>query len=116
MNKLNKTSTRETSILLSEAINVKKRYVVCFRPTKDVQYTSHLRPVLLSAHSEVDRACIILHSVIIDDEWDGGYNENYHTITSVVALPINYEALTSLTCILQKETHDQACVEQVTLY
>jgi hypothetical protein len=49
--------------------------------------------------------CIILHNIIIDDEKDDGYDENYHTITFVVALPITYEAPTSLTTILQREAH-----------
>jgi hypothetical protein len=35
--------------------------------------------------------CIILH--------------NYHTVTSVVASPVTYEASASLTTILQRETH-----------
>jgi hypothetical protein len=48
-------------------------------------------------------AYIISHNMIIDDERDGGYDDNYHTVTSVVAPPITYEALTSLTTILQKE-------------
>jgi hypothetical protein len=46
------------------------------------------------------RACIILHNMIIDDVRDGSYDDNYHTVTSVVALPITYEAPTSLTTIL----------------
>jgi hypothetical protein len=36
-------------------------------------------------------ASIILHNMIIDDDRDGGYDENYHTVTSVVAPPVNYE-------------------------
>jgi hypothetical protein len=39
-------------------------------------------------------AYIILHNMIIDDERDDGYDENYHTVSSVVAPPINYEAPT----------------------
>jgi hypothetical protein len=50
-------------------------------------------------------ACIILHNMIIDDERDDDYNDNYHTVTSVVAPPITYEAPTSLTIILQKGTY-----------
>jgi hypothetical protein len=49
--------------------------------------------------------CIILHNMIIDDERDDDYNDNYHTVTSVVAPPITYEAPTSLTIILQKGTY-----------
>jgi hypothetical protein len=51
------------------------------------------------------RSYIILHNMIIDDERDGDYDDNYHTITFVVALAVNYEALASLTSILQKEIH-----------
>jgi hypothetical protein len=49
--------------------------------------------------------CIILHNMIIDDERDDDYDENYHTVTSVVAPPVTYEALSSLTTILQREAH-----------
>jgi hypothetical protein len=38
--------------------------------------------------------------MIIDDERDGSYDENYHTVTSVVAPPVTYEAPASLTTIL----------------
>jgi hypothetical protein len=34
-----------------------------------------------------------------------GYDDNYHTVTSVVVAPITYEALPSLTTILQREAH-----------
>jgi hypothetical protein len=45
-------------------------------------------------------ACIILYNKIINYERDGDYDENYHTVTSVVAPPITYKALASLTIIL----------------
>jgi hypothetical protein len=48
---------------------------------------------------------IILYNMIINDERDGDYDDNYHTITFVVALAVNYEASASLTSILQKEIH-----------
>jgi hypothetical protein len=51
------------------------------------------------------RAYIILHNMIIDDERDGGYDDNYHTDTFVIAPVVNYEALTSLTTILQRDAH-----------
>jgi hypothetical protein len=51
------------------------------------------------------RACIILHNMIIDGERDGGYDDNYHTVTSVIAPPVTYEAPASLTTILQREAH-----------
>jgi hypothetical protein len=43
--------------------------------------------------------------MIIDDKRDGGYVDNYHIVTSVVAPPVTYEALTSLTTIHQREAH-----------
>jgi hypothetical protein len=36
------------------------------------------------------RACIILHNMIIDDERDDSYDDNYHTVTSVVAPHVTY--------------------------
>jgi hypothetical protein len=51
------------------------------------------------------RAYIILHNMIIDDERDGGYDDNYHTVTSVVAPSVTYEASASLTTIFQIEAH-----------
>jgi hypothetical protein len=53
----------------------------------------------------VIRACIILHNMIIDDERDGGYDDNYHIVTSVVTPLVTYEASTSLTTIFQMKTH-----------
>jgi hypothetical protein len=50
-------------------------------------------------------AYIILHNIIINDERDDGYDENYHIVTFVFAQPVNYEAPTSLINILQRETH-----------
>jgi hypothetical protein len=44
--------------------------------------------------------CIILHNMIIDDERDVDYDENYHTVIFVIAPPVNYEAPASLTSIL----------------
>jgi hypothetical protein len=44
--------------------------------------------------------CIILHNMIINDERDDSYDENYHTVTFVVAPPVTYETLGSLTIIL----------------
>jgi hypothetical protein len=49
------------------------------------------------------RTCIILHNIIIDDERDDNYDENYHTVTFVVAPPVNYETPADLTSILQRE-------------
>jgi hypothetical protein len=44
--------------------------------------------------------CIILHNIIIGDERDDNYDENYHTITFVIVSPVTYEALTGLITIL----------------
>jgi hypothetical protein len=44
--------------------------------------------------------CIMLHNIIIDDKRDDGYDDNYHTVTFVVASPVNYEAPISLISIL----------------
>jgi hypothetical protein len=49
------------------------------------------------------RACIILHNMISDDERDDSFDENYHTVTSIVTPPVNYEAPASLTSIFQRE-------------
>jgi hypothetical protein len=48
------------------------------------------------------RDCIILHNMIIDNERDDGYDDNYHTVTSVVAAPVTYEAPANLTTIFLK--------------
>jgi hypothetical protein len=45
------------------------------------------------------------HNMIIDDERDDVYNDNYHTVTFVVAPPVTYEAPTILTTILQREMY-----------
>jgi hypothetical protein len=50
-------------------------------------------------------ACIILHNMIIDDARDDGYDDNYHTVTFIVAPPVTYKAPASLTTILQRETY-----------
>jgi hypothetical protein len=51
------------------------------------------------------RVCIILHNMIIDDERDNDYDENYHTVTFGVAPPVTYEAPASRTTILQRKSH-----------
>jgi hypothetical protein len=43
--------------------------------------------------------------MISDDERDDGYDENYHTVTFVIAPPVNYETPASLISILQREVH-----------
>jgi hypothetical protein len=59
----------------------------------DRSYSQHTLSLIM-------RACIILHNVIIDDERDVGYDENYHTAAFIIAPPITYEAPASLTIIL----------------
>jgi hypothetical protein len=44
-------------------------------------------------------AYIILHNMIIDDERDNDYDDNYHSVTSVIAPAVTYETPTSLTII-----------------
>jgi hypothetical protein len=51
------------------------------------------------------RACIILHDMIIDNERNDGYDDNYYTITFIVAPPVTYEAPISLATILQREAY-----------
>jgi hypothetical protein len=43
--------------------------------------------------------------MIIDDEKDDGYDDNYHTVTFIVAPPVTYKTPVSLTNIFQKEAH-----------
>jgi hypothetical protein len=43
--------------------------------------------------------------MISDDERDDGYDENYHTVTFIIAPPVNYETPASLISILQREVH-----------
>jgi hypothetical protein len=45
--------------------------------------------------------CIILYNMIIDSDYD----ENYYTVTFVVAPLVSYGTLASLTIILQRETY-----------
>jgi hypothetical protein len=45
-------------------------------------------------------ASIILHNMVINDERDDSYNDNYHIFTFIVAPPVFYDAPASLTSIL----------------
>jgi hypothetical protein len=84
---------------------------------KDVEYTFGLLKKRFNILAIPDRSysqrtlnlimriCIILHNMIINDERDNDYYDNYYTVTFVVARHITYEALASLTTILQKYTH-----------
>jgi hypothetical protein len=75
---------------------VKKRFNILAIPGRS--YSQHTLGLIM-------HACIILHNMIINDERDGGYNENYHTVTFIVAPTVNYEAPASLTSILQRQAH-----------
>jgi hypothetical protein len=59
----------------------------------DRSYSKHTLDLIM-------RACIILHNMIINDERDDDYDENYHIVTFIVAPPITYEAPANLTIIL----------------
>jgi hypothetical protein len=50
-------------------------------------------------------ACTILHNTIINEKRDSCYDDNYHTVTSVVAPPVTYKVPASLITILQREAH-----------
>jgi hypothetical protein len=71
---------------------LKKRFHILAIPGRS--YSQHILNLIM-------HACIILHNMIIDDEREGDYDDNYHTATSVVAPPVTYEAPASLTTILQ---------------
>jgi hypothetical protein len=75
---------------------LKKRFNIPFIP--DRSYSQHTLGLIM-------RACIILYNMIIDDERDNCYDESYHTVTSIIAPPINYETSASLASILQRETY-----------
>jgi hypothetical protein len=75
---------------------LKKRFNILVIPVRS--YSERILDLIM-------RACIILHNMIIDDERDDGYDDNYHTVTSVVAPPVTYEAPASLTTILQRNVY-----------
>jgi hypothetical protein len=60
----------------------------------------HVRSYSQHTLGLIMRDCIILHNMIIDNERDDDYDDNYHTVTSIVTPPVTYEALVSLTIIL----------------
>jgi hypothetical protein len=43
--------------------------------------------------------------MFIDGERNGGYDDNYHTVTFIVAPSFTYEAPTNFTIILQRESY-----------
>jgi hypothetical protein len=81
---------------------------MCFRPTK--KKVHNILAISGQSYSQctlglIMRTCIILHNMIINNERDDGYDDNYHTITFLTAPPVNYEAPTSVTSIFQREAH-----------
>jgi hypothetical protein len=70
---------------------LKKRFNILAIP--DRSYSQRILDLIM-------RACFILHNMIIDDERDDGYDNNYHTVTFVVVPPVTYEVPASLTTIL----------------
>jgi hypothetical protein len=70
---------------------LKKRFNIL--GISDRSYSQHTLNLII-------HACIILHNMIIDDERDNDYDNNYHAVTSIVAPPVNYEVPTSVTTIL----------------
>jgi hypothetical protein len=75
---------------------LKKRFNI--QAISDQSYSQHTLNLIM-------HVCIILYNMIIDDERDDGYDDNYNIVTSVVAPPVTYEAPVSLTIILQIEVH-----------
>jgi hypothetical protein len=75
---------------------LKKRFNILAIP--GWSYSQHTLDLIM-------RVCIILHNMIINDERDGGYDDNYHTVTFVIAPPVTYEAPASLTTIFRREAH-----------
>jgi hypothetical protein len=73
-----------------------KRFNILAIP--DQTYSQHILDLIM-------RACIILHNIIIDDEKDVGYDDNYYNVIFIVVPPVTYETPTSLTTILKSETH-----------
>jgi hypothetical protein len=70
---------------------LKKRFNILVIP--DRSYSQRTLDLIM-------HACIILYNMIIDDERDGSYDNNYHTVTFIVAPPVAYETPVSLTIIL----------------
>jgi hypothetical protein len=60
---------------------LKKRFNILAIP--NWSYSQHTLDLIM-------RAYIILHNMIIDDERDNGYDDNYHIITFIVAPPVTY--------------------------
>jgi ATP-dependent phosphoenolpyruvate carboxykinase len=60
---------------------LKKRFNILAIP--DRSYSQRILNLIMCA-------CIILHNMILDDERDIGYDDNYHTVNSVVAAPVTY--------------------------
>ena len=75
---------------------LKKRFNIPFIP--DRSYSQHTLGLIM-------RACIILYNMIINDERDSDYDDNYHIVTFIVAPPVTYETPASFITIRQSEAH-----------
>jgi hypothetical protein len=62
-----------------------KRFNILAIP--DQTYSQHILDLIM-------RACIILHNIIIDDEKDVGYDDNYYNVIFVVVPLVTYETPT----------------------
>jgi hypothetical protein len=71
---------------------LKKRFNILVIPGRS--YSQHILNFIMCAS-------IISHNMIIDDERDDSYDDNYHTVTFVVAPPVTYEAPASLTTYVE---------------
>jgi hypothetical protein len=77
-------TSREAPVLHTETSTLGFNILVI----PECSYSQHILGLIICA-------CIILRNMIIDDECDGSFNENYHTITSVVGSVINYTIIQS---------------------
>jgi hypothetical protein len=75
---------------------LKKRFNILV--ISDWSYSQRILDLIMCAYN-------ILHNMIIDNERDDGYDDNYHTATSITTPPVTYKTPASLTTILQRETH-----------
>jgi hypothetical protein len=75
---------------------LKKRFNILAIPGQS--YSQRILDLIMCAY-------IILHNMIINDERDSDYDDNYHIVTFIVAPPVTYETPASFITILQREAH-----------
>jgi hypothetical protein len=73
---------------------LKKRFNILVTPDKS--YSQRALKLIM-------RVCITLHNMIIDDERDDDYDENYYIVTFVIVPPFTYETPANFTIILQMD-------------